>query len=106
MAYVRIHYITGEDTLGGRAGDAREVFTLEAHDEAEHAMVQLQSEVAEKQGRCCWDNCLGRKTSMEKCPCSKTYMRCEECSICMGRMFISARGGGKTVTGNSTSTTI
>ena len=26
--------------LGGRAGDAREVFALEAHDGAEHAMVQ------------------------------------------------------------------
>ena len=35
-----IPYIAGEGALGNRAGDAGEVFVLDVHDEAEHAMAQ------------------------------------------------------------------
>ncbi len=41
-----------------------------------------QSNPAEKKGRCCWDDCPGKRTSTAKCPhSSNTYMCCKECSI-------------------------
>ncbi len=39
-----------------------------------------QSEVVVKQGRCCWDDCPGYMTMN-----TKRHMRCEECSIKMGK---------------------
>jgi hypothetical protein len=40
-----------------------------------------QSEVVENYGKCCWEDCPGKKLSMAKRPrSSSTHMRCKECS--------------------------
>ncbi len=45
-----------------------------------------ECEVAEKQGKCCWNGCPGKSASKAECPrSSDTYMCCDEYSIRMGR---------------------
>jgi hypothetical protein len=45
-----------------------------------------QSEVCDKQGRCCWEDCPGKSASKAKRPrSSDTYMRCQECSMKLGK---------------------
>ena len=45
-----------------------------------------QSKALTKKGRCCWENCPGKKLSTAKCPrSSDTQMRCKESSTYLGK---------------------
>ena len=52
-----------------------------------------QSNPVEKKGKCCWDDCPGKRASTAKHPhSSNTYMCCEECSILLGNDQHQRRG--------------
>ena len=52
-----------------------------------------QSEAVKKYGRCCWEDCPGKKLSKAKYPrSSDTHMRCEECSAYLGKDVFLCNG--------------
>jgi hypothetical protein len=52
-----------------------------------------QSEAVMKQGKCCWDNCPGKKSMTVKRPRgSNTHMRCKECSAYLGKDIFLCNG--------------
>ncbi len=52
-----------------------------------------QIKVVMKEGKCCWDNCLGKKLTTVKCPrSSNTHMRCKECSTYLGKDIFLCNG--------------
>ena len=52
-----------------------------------------QSKAVKKYGKCCWEDCPGKKLSKAKYPrSSDTHMRCEECSAYLGKDVFLCNG--------------
>jgi hypothetical protein len=52
-----------------------------------------QSEAVKKYGKCCWEDCPGKRLSKAKYPrSSETHMRCEECSAYLGKDVLLCNG--------------
>jgi hypothetical protein len=52
-----------------------------------------QNKAVVQYGKCCWEDCPGKKLSTAKCPCSSNmHMRCEECSAYLGKDVFLCNG--------------
>ncbi len=52
-----------------------------------------QSKAVAQYGKCCWEDCPGKKLSMAKRPrSSDTHMRCKECSAYLGKDVFLCNG--------------